>query len=230
MKPLNQFLVVVWLSFTLAPKIVQAQWQGGCLYAAGGGVGGMAPINSTGNQMLDNATSIEVSQLKQSFGVNPFVSFGDDSSSPNMSASPNITNPYCQDGTVLIGVSMVLNQLNQNRQTFVPIVVAHEFAHIVEFKYGYRGRTKHMELVADYIAGMYFAHRNAHFGYTDFNQVFSGIFSIGDYYFDNPNHHGTPQERVGAAYAGYQLALNTPGMMPINAVLQNAVSFVEANY
>jgi hypothetical protein len=59
-------------------------------------------------------------------------------------------------------------------------------------------------LHADYLAGWFTAHRQR-FLPQDANQALKSFFDKGDYDFFSEGHHGTPQERAAAFYAGYML-------------------------
>lgn len=229
------FLSAVSSCILLVTSPVVLHAQQGCSYASNTGQLAMQPINQTGNSFIDNATMLEATRLKSTLQVNPYVSFGDDTGSPNACASPQILTTDYLDGYILIGVNLIRESLAQGNQSYIPIVMAHEFGHIVENKYGYTpgGSAKRRELVADYLSGAYFVHRNVHYGYTDFNHTFSRVYQSGDTQFLSANHHGTPQERVACAYEGYRLASALAaqnGFISTQAILQQAVAFVEANY
>jgi hypothetical protein len=97
-------------------------------------------------------------------------------------------------------------------------VYAHEFGHHIQFQRGYFGdplattgseaeRTRYTELMADAFSAYYLTHKrgsalNKH-RVAQFLQVF---FDIGDCAFDNPGHHGTPNQRMRAANFGFTVA------------------------
>jgi hypothetical protein len=97
-------------------------------------------------------------------------------------------------------------------------VYAHEFAHHIQFQRGYFNdpiattgsdaeRTRYTELMADAYSAYYLTHKrgsalNKH-RVAQFLQVF---FDIGDCAFDNPGHHGTPNQRMRAANFGFAVA------------------------
>jgi predicted metalloprotease len=61
-----------------------------------------------------------------------------------------------------------------------------------------------LELHADFMAGFYFGVRAASKD-LDVKPFAKSLFSKGDWAFNEPNHHGTPQEREDAMYAGFDL-------------------------
>ena len=95
-------------------------------------------------------------------------------------------------------------------------IFAHEFAHQIQFLYGYQlppagntgaERTRYTELMADAFSAYYLTHAR---GATlrqkrveEFNNVF---FYIGDCSFSSSGHHGTPNQRRKAAQFGFTVA------------------------
>jgi predicted metalloprotease len=102
------------------------------------------------------------------------------------------------------------------------MVLAHEFMHIRYFKEVKAGRApykqgKTPELLADWFAGFYLAHRSwDHFIATGGSQnITAGVFrsmdqafSMGDNNFTSPSHHGTHRERRAAFTSGSRIADN----------------------
>ena len=95
-------------------------------------------------------------------------------------------------------------------------VHAHEFAHHVQFELGvfddYDGTpeaTRRTELMADSFGAYYCAHaRGATFQAKRFAEVMNAAYSIGDCFFDDPSHHGTPNQREAAAIWGESVAVS----------------------
>jgi hypothetical protein len=96
-------------------------------------------------------------------------------------------------------------------------IFAHEFAHQIQFENEYfedlgpevspAEETRYTELMADAMAAYYLTHKrggtlNAK-RVAQFLQVF---YQIGDCAFDDPGHHGTPNQRLAAAQFGFRLA------------------------
>ena len=98
-------------------------------------------------------------------------------------------------------------------------IYAHEFGHHIQHINGYFDEeppgdpttqaeyTRYTELMADAYSAYYLTHKrglalNKH-RVAEFLQVF---FQIGDCAFDNPGHHGTPNQRMAAAEFGFDVA------------------------
>jgi predicted metalloprotease len=90
----------------------------------------------------------------------------------------------------------------------VAYVIAHEEAHNIQAELGlFDGSvsTHALELHADCLAGAWAgdaASRGVVNG-DDLDHAQVTAWLVGDYAFDDPGHHGTPRERVGAFMAGY---------------------------
>ncbi|NEU08019.1 hypothetical protein GZH53_06810 [Flavihumibacter sp. R14] len=94
-------------------------------------------------------------------------------------------------------------------------ILAHEFAHQVQFQLGlYDGEgspegTRSNELLADAYSAYYLSHaRGASMQWKRVQQFLQVFLNIGDCSFDSSNHHGTPAERMAAAKWGYSIANN----------------------
>ena len=99
-------------------------------------------------------------------------------------------------------------------------VYAHEFAHHIQFENNYFAdpipgsatpnqaeRTRYTELMADAMAAYYLTHkRGAAMNQKRVEQFLQVFFQIGDCAFLDPNHHGTPLQRMAAARFGFKLA------------------------
>jgi hypothetical protein len=97
-------------------------------------------------------------------------------------------------------------------------VYAHEFGHHVQFAKGYFNdplatsgdpaeQTRYTELMADAFSAYYLTHkRGAALNKKRVAQFLEVFFNIGDCAFDNPGHHGTPNQRMKAAQFAFDLA------------------------
>jgi hypothetical protein len=165
--------------------------------------------NTSGNQYLDQLIVRELNWLAGTFGVKPIFFMLNDSDGPNAYAMPKVVDHRFPDGTVLFGFNLMMQEFRSSRtgQGFaIPAIMAHEFAHIVQFKMGVRLPTKQMELQADILAGWYMANRS-NFIMTDATEALYSFFNKGDYNFNDPTHHGTPEERLRAVQIGIELRL-----------------------
>ena len=95
---------------------------------------------------------------------------------------------------------------------------AHEFAHHVQFEIGafdtdisdQAEATRRTELMADAFAAYNLAHaRGASFQTKRIVDIVTTSFGIGDCFFADPSHHGTPNQREAAAAWGADLAQST---------------------
>jgi predicted metalloprotease len=128
---------------------------------------------------------------------------------------------YCgdpRDDTIYISQQMAINFwkgfVNRRRARVYPgafgltYVVAHEYGHNIQTELGIRvtrSTVEGLELQADCLAGV-FANSEYYAGVLDAGDVNRAITLadlIGDYNFTNPQHHGTPAERVAAWKLGY---------------------------
>lgn len=97
-------------------------------------------------------------------------------------------------------------------------VYAHEFGHHIQFQRGYfedplatsgdpPEQTRYTELMADAFSAYYLTHsRGAALNKKRVAQFLQVFFDIGDCAFDNPGHHGTPNQRMRAANFGFNVA------------------------
>lgn len=96
-------------------------------------------------------------------------------------------------------------------------ILAHEFAHHVQFEEGLFDSdlpapeaTRRTELMADAYAAYFSAHRKGLNLRKDvILEVQESFYAVGDCGFDNPGHHGTPNQRLAAAEWGADLAIST---------------------
>lgn len=154
--------------------------------------------------------------LREVFGVNPNIFFMDDKDSPNAFAVPIDT----LDGyykTVAFGETLVWSHhLKEGyKNVALSVIMAHEWAHILQFKLNPNlpSKGKSRELHADYMAGYYISRKQVAssvgwVSWPDVQACAKDLFDIGDYSFNSPSHHGTPEERMTAFNAGYTLALD----------------------
>ena len=113
-------------------------------------------------------------------------------------------------------------------------IAAHEVAHIFQYEDGYfdlaqtDDTVRRNELMADDFAGSCLAYvvnggrridRGKLFRSKDsVRAAFQVMFNRGDYNFTNPNHHGTPDERLDAVDSGYEFAFEVASGNPIGDI------------
>lgn len=188
----------------------------------GGGGGGPRSINQPFCSLASFSASESQSQLLPSFGGpqydTPFAQevaiqrqfyngipatvyiYGDGGpSTANALSSPG--------GTILFGYYMFHRTIQTYGGLAVAGVLAHEWGHQVQFDLGYSNQysTPVIELEADAFSGFYMALAKA-WAWSQIQGYFANTYALGDYYFNSSGHHGTPNQRVAAAYMGVQLA------------------------
>jgi hypothetical protein len=179
----------------------------GCSATLGAKPSGHFQITSySGNSYLDAFLTREVNVLRNFFDVNPSVFYYDDGSEgANARAMPAVEHPAYPSGTVILGLNMIVNEFNLSASgTTVPLIMAHEFGHILDYKENVCDDydVKTAELFADFMAGCFLYYRHVLI-YTDTRAAIATFYNKGGYEFNNPDHHGTPDERVAALMAGY---------------------------
>lgn len=162
-----------------------------------------AAYRSTGNPNLDSLIYNECNHLAIVFTVNPTLLIIDDLQSPNAFAYRGVTDPGFY-GTIYLGINLLRDELFSMDKGNLAVVgiMAHEFAHILQWRNQSRLFGKYRELHADFLAGYYLGVKN-YIPYRDLCAFASSLFTKGDYNFWNPDHHGTPQERVDVMNIGY---------------------------
>ncbi len=175
---------------------------------------GVTLVPSTNDKEADQVCRTAEGNLRRVFGVSPELGFFDDGSEPNAFATPlRRRGSIGPDGTVAIGLRLVAtaarrNELNRRWPQRLTAIVAHEWAHIVQYSRQYRAAsTKAAELHADFLAGWFLGRTTAPQGAeTAKNEAMYRFFFLGDTEYTNPTHHGTPMERVSAITNGFDLA------------------------
>lgn len=94
-------------------------------------------------------------------------------------------------------------------------VLAHEYGHHIQFANNvYFGPepedTRRTELMADALAAYFLTHKQGSaMNWKRVKEFLAVFYTIGDCAFDNPGHHGTPNQRMRAAQFGYDVANDT---------------------
>jgi hypothetical protein len=163
--------------------------------------------SSSGNIQIDRAMIAEIKKIVAVFPINPGFKFLDDQS-PNAFAVPDAIVANTQ-GTVFLGKNLLNSKFGNATYGGVAVagICAHECGHIFQMGNGYMqslaGPTAQLiELHADFLAGYYLGRDGSHS--ADHVELFArSLFSHGDFDFNNPTHHGTPDQRVRAMREGY---------------------------
>ena len=156
----------------LPPDCTLDDQQAGAVFASGGSqvgsIGRQNPvIVSSGDRELDYAVAQNLSHITDTFGVLPGFAYYDDGAAPNAFATKRqFLNR--SDGTVFFGRVLLSRCLHapESPDAVVSAVCAHEFGHVVQFKFNLQPRLlagqankKRVELNADFMAGYYAGRR-----------------------------------------------------------------------
>jgi hypothetical protein len=168
-------------------------------------------IASTGNHDFDSALAQTLSRLTEVFGVTPGFCYYDDFDGENAMATSEVKMRRT-DGTVLFGKRYLVTCMSaaESPQAVVSATCAHEFGHIVQYKYKLieslnRGQSsvKRIELQADFFAGYFAGARKLDKPDYPAAVFATNRFARGDFASDT-THHGTPQERAAAVVRGFE--------------------------
>jgi len=193
----------VFAGLILLLALNQFNFGQGC-FLSGGSTKFGALRGTTGDSRLDEVAAEEVERLRGMFALNPAFFFIDDRNAPNAYATPEVRDPQRPHGTILFGITLHSSVMAKSLGgTPIPMIMAHEFGHLFAYHSKLRYAGKRNELLADYIAGTYMFYRMS-WKPTNKEDTLRTFFEIGDYSFNDPQHHGTPQERYTAVSRGYQ--------------------------
>ena len=184
-----------------------------CAAAAGGVPTEEALLNTSGDGNLDRILAAEMIQQSQFFGMRPaFMLY----TGPNQNAlATSRTVLAGTQGTILYNLAFLQSQLKSGEWggAIVAGVLAHEFSHIYQFysPYGQRLEALHKtvkfpELHADYISAFYMAKKYVA-DKVKLDSYFDEFYRLGDYDFNQKDHHGTREERYFAVKSGHNLSL-----------------------
>jgi len=133
-------------------------------------------------------------------------------------SSADYRNAYASpDGKILFGYEMFYYLVRsfskiEGSDNLSPLpvdgVLAHEWGHRVQFTVGWTDYAKasYRELEADFFSGYYMGLAKQWL-WAQIQTYYNAIYASGDYYYNSPSHHGTPQQRLNAAYAGLTVAV-----------------------
>ena len=201
------------------PATSSRRWnlEGGCgiSAAAMGDAGSPRLARYTGNSFVDGGFARSRTYMVHAFGVSPAFAFLDDSESPNAFATPdNLITWDRGTGSVVFGIRLLTEEVAADPQTWgsaLSLIMAHEWAHIRQFYNTGQLPNPLAELHADFLAGWWLGGFNIMTNGSGINpnSAARSVFNKGDFAFNSPLHHGTPQQRVSAMVAGYQLSVGS---------------------
>jgi hypothetical protein len=155
-----------------------------------------------GSALLDQQTLEELAIQRSFWGYSPAFSPFLDCSGANAFSSP--------EGFIVFGVNLAYETI-LHAGTTLPLagILAHEWAHQIQFARGYMDSTqstvRNSELEADAFSGLYMRYAKSWVG-PQMQSYFDTLFRLGDYNFNHPSHHGTPNMRVAAGVLGMMAA------------------------
>ena len=142
-------------------------------------------VDSCGVTLIDQTFPVERQILVQLFGVDPSFAFFDDRDGPNAFATTEQIAGPSAHGSVCFGTTLLRSELNRTWWgAAVAGIAAHEWAHIKQ-------------------AGWYLRRKNMAGTPVVLDGLGESLFNKGDFDFNNPDWHGTPQQRVEAMIAGF---------------------------
>ena len=170
-------------------------------------------ILNTGNRDFDYAFAQTLSRLTDVFGVLPGFCYYDDYDGENAMATAD-TEMRRADGTVLYGKRYLVTCMSalESPEAVVSATCAHEFGHIVQYKFKLQSRlkqgqsnVKRLELHADFFAGYFAGARKLEKPDYPAAVFATNRYARGDFVTDT-SHHGTPEERAAAVVRGFETA------------------------
>jgi len=172
-------------------------------------VSGYSNVSSFGNKGVtfydnyyDQKFNEEVVLQGSFFGGIParvFVLYEPTVNHKNAYASPT--------GEILFGYHMFYYTVSTYGELAAAGVLAHEWGHRVQQSQFGNIANPLAELEADAFSGLYMGLAKL----WDWNQIrgyFANVYATGDYNFNSPDHHGTHDQRLAAAYLGLSTAIS----------------------
>ena len=160
-------------------------------------------LASSGVKELDENMTMERPVLNRFFRVTPDFAFHDDGKTPEALALPSP-----QGTQILLGLTLVKEEIRLNPkhwQVAIIGILAHEWAHALQYGSLLQEKKYKWETHADYMAGWYLGTKYASGLPTINPAVFAhSLYEKGNKsgYFD-PDKYGSPKQRVEAMLAGF---------------------------
>ncbi len=149
--------------------------------------------------------------LEKKFTVIPAIALYDDLAPNALAFSYDVTNLYHEDGAVFLGRNLIEREQKNSIYwgTVLSFILAHEYAHIYQYKKDINISNPSFELHADFLAGWYLGVKNYETDglFANFQAATEALFEKGEYHFNSTDHHGTPAQRIAAMLSGYLVGL-----------------------
>ena len=186
-------------------------------------------VANSGNREFDYNAAETLSKISSLLNIRPgflyFKNYSFNAWAAPVSIFPNTW------GTVGFGRDLLFSIIKNSEDPIAAFdgICAHECTHIYQFinrinpAYG-QVSVKRNELHADFFSGYFAGIRKIENRNYNAAVVAVSHQSLGDYNFNNPQHHGTPEERAAAVVRGFEVAYND--RLPVNAANLIALEFV----
>jgi hypothetical protein len=161
-------------------------------------------MSSTGIIALDSVIRKEYSKQCEFFQIYdvPLYFFQESKEEPDGNAFF-----YPREKTMCLGLNLIINLYGKTQNfDLISAVLAHEFGHVIQNTYNWKGGGKFPELHADFLAGFYIGKKNLFKSETNLNSFVNEFYSRGDTDFFSEKHHGSSSERGCAFLEGYMYA------------------------
>jgi len=174
----------------------------GCL-GFSGGYSNSGSIGTTLNDAFWDQKMTEEVIIQRNFfsgiSANVFILYEPDPTYKNAYANTN--------GQILFGYHMFYYTIQTYGELPIAGILAHEWGHRTQFSlpWSYR-ENSHKELEADAFSGYYMALAKQ-YAWGQIQSYYDNVYATGDYNYNSPTHHGTPDQRLAAAYFGVQTAI-----------------------
>ena len=179
------------------------QDMGSCLGYAGGmnnsGTVGVSFYNSYYDQKMVEEIAIQ-RQFFQDIPANVYVLY---------EPSVEMKNAYASsDGNIYFGYHLLYYTVQMYGELPVAGVLAHEWGHRTQQIIGWNDyyKAEHKELEADAFSGFYMALAKQ-WAWERIEGFFQNVYASGNYLFNSPNFHGTPDQRLASANLGVTTAV-----------------------
>ena len=113
---------------------------------------------------------------------------------------------YCPRNNTIYITKQHIRMAYQYGDAALAYILAHEYAHAVQVVGGSRLQNiTQIELQADCLAGYYMGTMpDVSFDDKDIEEIARIAFQVGDYEYNNRQHHGTPKQRALAVLTGFK--------------------------
>ena len=109
-------------------------------------------------------------------------------------------------GNILIGINLIQDVISTiGKTTHFGAILAHEWAHQVQFQFRWHGHDVTLDRTAELEAdafSMYYTGSQKGWNSSELDSFLGFVYVLGDFSYNDPAHHGTPKMRTGAGLAG----------------------------